>query len=130
MKPIQTTAAEQAVLAPLLSLLDGLRRRDQAAMLAQIMPNGGATIIREGRALHYTLRALFERELPPGEVDEQVFDPEVRVDDDIAMIWAPYKVFLDGRLHHSGTNILNLVRQSDGRWLIAGVLDNSRPASE
>jgi hypothetical protein len=49
------TPEEQAVLAPLLALLDGLRRRDQAAMLAQVMPEGGSTIIREGRVLHYSL---------------------------------------------------------------------------
>ncbi|MBU9276860.1 hypothetical protein [Burkholderia gladioli] len=130
MKPIQSTSEEQAVLAPLLALLDGLRRRDREAMLAQVMPDSAATIIREGRVLHYSLRALLERELPSGEVDEQLFHPEVRIDDDIAMIWAPYKLFIDGRLHHSGTNILSLVRQSDGLWLIAGHLDNSRRSAE
>jgi hypothetical protein len=124
------TPEEQAVLAPLLALLDGLRRRDQAAMLAQVMPEGGATIIREGRVLHYSLRGLVERTFPPGVIDEQIYDPYVRIDDDIAMLWAPYKVFWDGKLHHSGTNIMSLVRQPDGKWLIAGHLDNSRPPAE
>ncbi|MEK6370897.1 MAG: hypothetical protein V4803_33445 [Burkholderia gladioli] len=130
MKTVQYSPQQQAVLAPLLALLDGLRRRDREAMLAQVMPDGGATIIRDGRVLHYSLRTLFEREFPPGEVDEQIYDPEVRIDDDIAMIWAPYKLFIDGRLHHRGTNIMSLVRQSDGRWLIAGHLDNSRRSPE
>jgi hypothetical protein len=109
------TPEKQAVLAPLQALLDGLRRRDRAAMLAQVMPEGGATIIREGRVLHYSLRALLERTFPPGVIDEQIYDPYVRIDDDIAMIWAPYKFFLDGKLHHTGTNIMSLVRQPDGK---------------
>lgn len=71
MKTVQHSPEQQAVLAPLLALLDGLRRRDREAMLAQVMPDGGATIIRDGRVLHYSLRTLFEREFPPGEVDEQ-----------------------------------------------------------
>ncbi|HTI16614.1 MAG TPA: hypothetical protein VL598_02995 [Trinickia sp.] len=124
------TPEEQAVLAPLEALLDGLRRRDRAAMLAQVMPEGGATIIRKGHVLHYSLRALFERDFPPGVVDEQIYDPYVRIDNDIAMIWAPYKVFIDGKLQHSGTNIMSLVRQPDGKWLIAGHLDNSRTPDE
>ncbi|MDN7923649.1 hypothetical protein QZM99_36960 [Burkholderia gladioli] len=72
MKTVQHSPEQQAVLAPLLALLDGLRRRDREAMLAQVMPDGGATIIRDGRVLHYSLRTLFEREFPPGEVDEQL----------------------------------------------------------
>ena len=104
MSLIDLTPEEQAVLVPLQALLDGLRQRDQAAMLAQVMAEGGATIIREGRVLHYSLRTLLERPLPPGVIDEQIYDPYVRIDHDIAMIWAPYKVFLDGKLHHWGTN--------------------------
>lgn len=124
------TPEKRAVLAPLHELLDGLRRRDRAAMLAQVMPEGGATIIREGRVLHYSLRALLERPFSSGLIDEQIHDPYVRIDDDIATIWAPYKVFLDGKLHHTGTNIVSLVRQPDGKWLIAGHLDNSRAPND
>ncbi|MEJ0004201.1 MAG: hypothetical protein WDN30_12815 [Pararobbsia sp.] len=124
------TLEEQAVLVPLLALLDGLRRRDQQAMLAQVMPEGGATIIREGRVLHYSLRGLFERPFPPGEIDEQIGEPHIRIDHDIAMIWVPYRVFHDGKLHHWGTNVVNLVKQPDGRWLISGVSDNSRTSGD
>jgi hypothetical protein len=130
MSPVELTPEEQAVLAPLRALLDGLRQRDHAAMLAQVMPEGGATIVREGRVLHYSLRALLERPLPPGVIDEQIYDPYIRIDHDVAMIWAPYKVFLEGKLHHWGTNVMTLLQQPDGRWLIVGHVDNSRTSGD
>jgi hypothetical protein len=130
MPPLEPTPEEQAVLAPLHALLEGLRRRDRAMMLAQVMPEGGATIVREGCVLHHSLRALLERPFPPGVIDEQIYDPYVRIDQDIAMIWAPYKVFIDGQLHHWGTNVMTLLQQPDGGWLIAGHVDSSRTSGD
>jgi hypothetical protein len=120
------TEQEQQVLMPLEALLEGIRRRDRDAMMAQVMPEGGATIIRAGRVLHYSLRALIERPFLEGDADEQIYDPVILIDHDIAVIWASYKFFLNGALHHWGTDVVNLVRQGDGKWLIAGIAGNSR----
>ncbi|WP_322012388.1 hypothetical protein [Paraburkholderia sp. J12] len=130
MHPVKLTPEEQAVLAPVQALLEGIRQRDHKLMLAQVMPEGGATIVREGRILHYSLRELFERPFPSGVVEEQIYDPSIRIDHDIALVWAPYKVFIDGKLHHWGTNVITLLQQSDGRWLVAGHVDNSRTSGD
>jgi hypothetical protein len=117
---------EQAVLAVLRELFDAIANHDQAAMHAVLVPEGGATHSRDGRVFHSLLRELPGR-MPPGtaKLEERIFDPLVRVDDDIAMIWAPYDFFVDGEPHHWGTNIISLLKR-DGHWRITGVTDNGR----
>jgi hypothetical protein len=58
-------------------------------------------------------------------VEERIYDPLIRIDDSVALIWARYTLTIDGKLDHCGTDIVNLVRL-DGKWLIAGLADNSR----
>lgn len=57
---------------------------------------------------------------------------EIRVDGDIAFAWTPYKVRVDGVLHHVGTNVFSFVRRLDGPekgdWVIAFVSDTFREA--
>jgi hypothetical protein len=117
---------EQAVLAVLQALFDAIANQDQAAMHAVLVPEGGATHSRDDRVFHTLLRDLPAR-LPVGAtaLEERIFDPLIRVDDDIAMIWAPYDFFVDGEPHHWGTNIISLIKR-DGRWRITGVTDNGR----
>jgi hypothetical protein len=109
-------------------------------MLKVLLPDGGATIIRNGQILQFNLRALVERLAARTERSEEriydslirthdeiatVWDPLIRIDDDIAMVWARYEFLVHGGIHHYGTNVFNLVRR-DERWLIAGVANNSR----
>jgi hypothetical protein len=117
---------EQAVLAVLQALLDAIANQDPAAMHAVLVPEGGATHSRDDRVFHTLLRELTAR-MPVGAttLEELIFDPLVRVDDDIAMIWAPYDFFIDGEPHHWGTNIISLLKR-DGHWRITGVTDNGR----
>jgi hypothetical protein len=45
------TPEEQAVLAPIQAFFDGIAKRDKAVMLEVVLPEGGVTIIRNGRRL-------------------------------------------------------------------------------
>lgn len=121
-----STPEEEAVLAPLRAFFDGIAKHDKDAMRVPVLPGTHATIIRGGKILQLSLDELLER-MPPGTVtlEERFWDPLVRIDDDIAMIWTPYDVLKDGKVDHCGTDVVNLVRR-DGRWLIAGLADNSR----
>jgi hypothetical protein len=122
-----TTRDEKAVLAPLQALFDGLARRDRALVMQQLLPGGSATLMRDGKPLQLTFDALADRITQPGTTsrEERMYDPLVRIDDNIAIIWTPYVVTVDGKFDHCGTDIANLVRL-DGKWLIAGLADNSR----
>jgi hypothetical protein len=57
--------------------------------------------------------------------EERFNNPLVRVDDDIAMVWAHYDFLVDGDVHHWGTNILSFLKQ-DGHWCVSSVADNGR----
>jgi hypothetical protein len=125
------TPEEHAVLVPIQDLLDGIAKRDGDAMKKVILPEGGATIIRHNQILHFTLKTLCERPFPPGalSLEEKIYDPLIRIDDSIAMVWARYEFLIDGKLDHSGTDIVNLVFLNE-KWMIAGLLDNSRRSDE
>jgi hypothetical protein len=51
------------------------------------------------------------------------------VDDNVAVIWAPYVFYIDGKPHHCGTNVVNLVSVC-GQWFISAVADTARPSRD
>lgn len=119
-------AEEAAVLATLHELLDAFTRRDKPAMLQTMMTDGAAVHSRDGQVSRRRLQDITDR-LPPENSthEERLHDPLIRVDDDIAMAWAPYDYFADGELSHWGTNIVTFLK-IDGRWLVSGIADNGR----
>jgi hypothetical protein len=65
--------------------------------------------------------------MPTGDaaLEERFHHSLVRVDDDVAGVWSRYDVFVDGEVHHWGTNVLSFLKQ-DGRWRVSAVADNGR----
>ncbi|KAJ6517137.1 hypothetical protein DFH09DRAFT_1287817 [Mycena vulgaris] len=104
----------------------------QKLMLDQILPSGGATLLRNGSPIFTTLAGVVER-IPfdhPLEISEIISgQPTILVDRDIAMAWTPYEFLIDNVIDHVGTDIWSFVKQ-DGKWLISGVADNSRKPAE
>ncbi|WP_394846883.1 nuclear transport factor 2 family protein [Pendulispora brunnea] len=122
------TPAEQAVLAPFQATLDGIAKRDKAMIRAQLLPGGNATLLREGgRIVQLPFEAFVEKLPSTGSerLEERIYNPLIRIDDNIAVIWASYDFFIDGKVDHCGTDMINLVKR-DGRWLVSGITDNSR----
>lgn len=120
-------AQEKAVLASFQAVLDGLAKRDKAVILAQLLPGGNATLMRNGKPVQLTFEAFADRLSQPGSEtrEERIYDPLVRIDDNVAIVWARFELLIDGKLDHCGRDIVQLVRV-DGRWLIAAIGDNSR----
>jgi hypothetical protein len=74
-----------------------------------------------------TFEAFADRVGRPGStrIEERIHDPLVRIDNDLAMVWAPFEFLIDGKVDHCGTDLFDLVRK-DGKWLIVSVADTSR----
>ena|SRR5438552_3149278 len=118
---------EKAALASFQAMLEGLGNRDKAAMMAQLLPGGSATLMRKGKPVQMSFEALTDRLSQPGPErhEERIHDALVRVDDDVAVVWAAFEFLIDGKIDHCGHDIATLVRV-DGRWLVASIEDTSR----
>src|SRR5271168_4650533 len=121
------SADEQAVLAPIHAMFDGMSKRDAAAIKAPTLPGGTMVLMRDGKPTQMTFEAFADRVGKPGttQIQERIHDPLVRIDNDLAMVWAPFEFLVDGKVDHCGTDLFSLVRKDD-RWLIASVADTGR----
>ena len=122
----EPTAAEKAVLAPFQAFLDGMAKYDQAAMRATVQPEGSVALLRKDKVMRNTLSGFIDH-IKPGKdsIEERIYDPLVRIDDNLAIIWTRYDFRLNGKVVHCGTDLVHLVR-AEGKWVIAGIADNSR----
>ena len=118
------SAEEGAVLAPIQAMFDGMSKRDAAAIKAPTLPGGTMVLMREGKPSQMTFDAFAERVGKPGktQIEERIHNPLVRIDNDLAVVWAPFDFLIDGKVDHCGTDLFNLVRV-DGKWMIATVAD-------
>ena len=121
------TAEEEAVLAPVNALFDGMAKRDAAAIQKPTLPGGVMVLMRDGKAVQMTFAAFAERVAKPSEtrIEERIHDPFVKIDNDLAVVWAPFEFLANGKVDHCGTDLFNLVH-TDGAWLIAGIADTGR----
>jgi len=118
---------EEMVLAPVQAMFDGMTKRDAAAIKEPLLPRGTMVLMRDGKPTQMTFEEFAERVGRPGtkHIEERIHDPLVRVDNDLAVVWAPFEFLVDDKVDHCGTDLFNLVRK-DGRWLIASVADTGR----
>jgi len=91
------------------------------ARFAQLDTSDGAARIAP-QTLDEFLRAV---DVSGGAWDEQIYDVEVRVDDSLASVWAPYTFYLSGRISHCGVNSIELLRDAEG-WKITQISDTQR----
>jgi hypothetical protein len=62
----------------------------------------------------------------PGNYRERYWDPDVKVRGRIAVVWAPYEFWLDGKSHHCGIDVFEMVKEDDG-WKIANLMWTQEP---
>ncbi len=118
---------DQAVLAPIQAMFAGMSARDAAAIKKPTMPGGVMVLMRDGKPMQMTFEDFATRVGKPGkeQIEEKIHDPLIKIDNDLAVVWAPFDFLIDGKVSHCGTDLFNLVRQN-GEWLIASVSDTSR----
>ena len=121
------TPEKQAVLAPITAMFDGMAKRDAEAIKKPLLAGGTMVLMRDGKPTKMTFEAFADLVGKPGkaQIEERIHDPLVRIDHDLAVVWAPFEFLVDGKVDHCGTDLFNLVR-TDGKWLIASVADTGR----
>src|ERR1700692_1138514 len=109
-RAVAQSAEEQAVLAPIHAMFDGMSKRDAAAIKAPTLPGGAMVLMRDGTPTQMTFEAFAERVGNPGkaQIEERIHDPLVRIDNDLAVVWAPFDFLVDGKVDHCGTDLFTL----------------------
>ncbi|CAN5630693.1 hypothetical protein BH10ACI4_BH10ACI4_29910 [soil metagenome] len=123
---LAATPAEQAVLAPIQAFFDGMAKRDAAAIKAVSLPGGTLISMRDDKLTQSTLDAFAERigKPAPTHIEERIQNPVVHIDNDLAVVWAPYEFLMEGKVDHCGIDLFNLVR-TDGKWVVASIAFNN-----
>jgi Putative lumazine-binding len=118
---------EKAVLAPITAMFDAMSKHDVATFKKPLLPGGTMVLMRDGKPTQMTFDAFADLIGRPGkaEIAERIHDPLVRIDNDLAVVWAPFEFLVDGKVDHCGTDLFNLVRVN-GQWLVAGIADTGR----
>ena len=117
------------VLAPIDAMFQGMTKRDPAAIKAAALPGTILVLMREGKPEQMTIEAFADHFSRPTEkhLEERIHDPLVRMDHDLAVVWAPFEFLVDGKKDHCGTDLFSIVH-TDGKWLIAGIADTGSKA--
>ena len=123
-------APEDDVRAVVQRLFDGMRTAD-SAMVRSTMAPGVRFASFDARATP----AAIKYETPDAWLtaiansnrrwDERLFDVQVRVDGNMAHVWAPYVFYLDGKIRHCGIDSMELLHDGSG-WKVTQLSDTQR----
>jgi hypothetical protein len=115
----------RAVLSTVQRFFDALAARDQAALMALVVPDGRITShsVRDGRAVVQTrdwqqwasrIASADER------LEERMYAPQVRIRGTLATVWTEYVFRRNGAFSHCGVDLFDMAKV-DGRWRIVNV---------
>jgi len=60
-----------------------------------------------------------------GVYDERIVYGDIKIDGDLASVWAPYKFYLDDKFSHCGVDVFSLMKTPAG-WKIIYIVDTRR----
>jgi len=122
-------AEKTAVLAVVQKVFDAMRTRDTS--LLSVAFDTTARLVGVGRDgnLSLTPASRFGAAIvraPAGDVwNERIFDPEVRIDGDVAQVWAYYTFHQDKQFSHCGVDAF-MLRKVGSQWKITQLSDSRR----
>jgi hypothetical protein len=125
-------ADRAAVLATVQKVFQAMRTRD-TALLTQAFDTSARLVgvaTRNGpasvRLLRPTAFGAAIASAPPGDVwNERIFDPEVRIDGDVAQVWAYYTFHRNNDFSHCGVDAFMLLKVGT-EWKITQLADSRR----
>ncbi len=126
----QTT--EDSVKAVIKQLFEGMKNSDakmienafaDSAILQSVGTNKEGKIEIENERIDEF--AKFISGLKKGAADEQIVFESIKIDGQLAMVWAPYKFYFDGKFSHCGVDSFQLVF-INGQWKIQYLIDTRR----
>jgi len=130
----QANTEKKAVIAVIKQMFDGMRKGD-ADMVAGVFYENAAmqttfthkqtqkSMLRNGSVENFV--AAIKKKKPSDVYDERISEYVVKIDDNLANVWTPYKFYLNDKFSHCGVNNFQLFK-SDKGWKIISVVDTRR----
>lgn len=125
------SATDQEVLAVINTMFEGFAKKDTTIIRSTLHDDVKlvtAVTNREGKAIVHTEtmdKFLIGIATAPGKLDERLFNPEVRVDGNLATVWVLYEFWYDDKYSHCGVDSFQLARTEQG-WKIFSIADTRR----
>jgi hypothetical protein len=123
---------EEKVKTPIINLFEGMRKSDSnmlraafapGAILQTVVKNKEGKVVVRSEEVNKFIEAITK---PRTEIyDERVTFDIVRIDNDLAIAWTPYKFYISEKFSHCGVNSFQLVR-INGEWKIQYLIDTRR----
>jgi hypothetical protein len=123
---------ESAVKEAVNRLFEGMEKSDTAmirsafssrSILQTVLKNRDGKVFVESEPLDSFLAAISK---PHTEIyDERITFDVVKIDGELAMVWAPYKFYIGDKFSHCGVDAFQLV-QINGEWKIQYLIDTRR----
>jgi len=127
----QQTATD-AVKQTVNTMFDAMRKGDSALLhstFSKDMVLQSVSTNKEGKAVLSTEKADgFVKAIgtPHASVyDERITFADIKIDGDLASVWAPYKFYLGTQFSHCGVDVFQLMKTPDG-WKIIYIVDTRR----
>jgi hypothetical protein len=127
----QAQTTEDSVKATVNRLFTGMRNSDVEMMKSVFSDNAILQSISETKeGTKVTTDSVKEfaesiKDIAKGDADEQLTWDLIKIDDGLAIVWAPYKFFYKGKFSHCGVDSFQLVR-INGVWKIQYIIDTRR----
>ena len=118
-------AERRAILSTVQSFFDALAARDQAALMATVIPEGritshrvrdGRTVVQTGGWSEWAGRIATSTE----RLEERMYAPQVRIRGSLATVWTEYSFHREGAFSHCGVDLFDMAK-IDGRWRILNI---------
>lgn len=124
----ETTAVKQTINA----LFDAMRKGDTTSMRAVFsrdMILQSISTNKDGKAMLSTDKAddfLRAVGTPHASIyDERITFGDIKIDGDLASVWAPYKFYLGDKFSHCGVDVFQLMKTVEG-WKVIYIVDTRR----
>ncbi len=125
-------STEDSVKAAVNQLFTGMKNADSALLSSSFADSAIVQTIvtsKEGK-LEVKNESVSEfasliRKLAKNVADERVQFDVVKIDGPLAIVWAPYKFYYEGKFSHCGVDSFQMVR-INGKWKIQYVIDTRR----
>ncbi len=121
----------EAILTTVQKVFDAMRTRD-TALLSQAFDSTGRLVgvsARGAPSVNLTMPTQFGAAIaraPAGDVwNERIYDPEVRIDGNVAQVWAYYTFHRNTTFSHCGIDAFMLVKVGSA-WKITQLADSRR----